>query len=72
MYDNGEGVAQNKKIAFDWIKLAHENGAEDAGDYLAIMYINGEGTEKNIQKGTELLLGRKIPDHMKVIVLDSE
>ena len=47
MYDNGDGVAENKELAVDWYRKSAEQGYSDAQYNLAYMYDNGEGVAEN-------------------------
>ena len=47
MYEHGEGVKKNLKLAVRWYTLAAEDGNKDAQDCLGDMYALGEGVEKN-------------------------
>jgi len=44
LYDNGDGVEQNKYLAFKWYKKSAENGYTKAQHNLAYCYSRGEGT----------------------------
>ena len=46
-YLHGEGVAENKTDAFEWIKKAAEKGDADAMFYLARCYFEGEGVTED-------------------------
>ena len=43
MYDEGEGVQQDKREAAKWYRLAAEQGNAKAQNNLGVMYSNGEG-----------------------------
>ena len=48
MYDEGDGVEQNKqKAAFWYTKLAERNVVPEAQYRLGIMYDKGDGVEQN-------------------------
>ena len=49
MYEQGEGVAQDRKIAAKWYRKAAEQGVNDAQFRLATMYENGEGVPKDLE-----------------------
>lgn len=55
MNDHGYGVKENNQVAFKgYYKLAKNNNAR-AQFWLALMYLNGDGINKNIPKGKEWL-----------------
>ena len=43
MYDKGQGVTQDDKIAIKWWKLAAKQGYASAHNNLGFMYANGKG-----------------------------
>ena len=47
MYDNGEGVPQNYKLAAAWYRRAAEQGLAEAQDALGDMYYYGQGVTQN-------------------------
>ena len=47
MYQNGQGVIQNYKIAVKWYKLSAEQGHPDAQSNLGNMYTKGDGVIQN-------------------------
>lgn len=47
MYDDGDGVRQDKVEAIGWYRKAAEQGDADAQNRLGIMYENGEGAKPN-------------------------
>jgi len=47
MYEEGKGVDEDPKRAFDWYKRAAEHGSEHAQFNLAHMYASGTGVEQN-------------------------
>ena len=49
MYEQGEGVAQDRKVAAKWYRKAAEQGVNDAQFRLATMYENGEGVPKDME-----------------------
>ena len=50
MYDTGEGVEQNMKMAADLYQQAHEAGNEVATYNLGTMYETGEGVKQDSKK----------------------
>lgn len=50
MYDHGEGVAQDGKLATDWYTKAAEKGSVKAMYRLGVMYSNGYGVDKDDQE----------------------
>ena len=54
-YDHGDGVEENKEIAFMWTHKAADQGNSEALSDLGERYICGSGTEKNEEKGFECL-----------------
>ena len=49
-YDDGEGVAQDKKQAVHWYTKAAEQGDADAQQNLSVMYARGEGVARDAAK----------------------
>ena len=49
-YDDGEGVAQDKKQAVHWYTKAAEQGDADAQQTLSVMYARGEGVARDAAK----------------------
>ena len=47
MYDEGEGVVQDKKMAVDWYTKSAKQGEASAQFNLAVMYAEGEGVPQN-------------------------
>lgn len=47
MYERGQGVAPDAKIAAQWYRKAAEGGVNDAQFRLAAMYENGEGVPQD-------------------------
>ncbi|WP_415668886.1 tetratricopeptide repeat protein, partial [Vibrio rarus] len=43
MYNTGEGVLQDYKLAVKWYTKAAEQGVAEAQYNLALMYYNGQG-----------------------------
>ena len=65
MYDEGQGVTQDDKAAFEWFKKAAEQGYAKAQNSLGVMYSEGQGVtqddkvafmwyQKGQNKGTHL------------------
>lgn len=48
MYDDGQGVAQNKSAAINWYRKAAEQGHRDAQFNLAVAYKDGIGVQKDM------------------------
>lgn len=55
LYLCGEKVDRDEKKAFYWLHRAAEHGAPQIIQQLALMYLQGVGTEQDIDKGVELL-----------------
>ena len=49
MYEQGEGVAKDRKVAAKWYRKSAEQGVNDAQFRLATMYENGEGVPKDME-----------------------
>lgn len=47
MYENGDGVPKDFKIAVKWYRLATEQGSTDAPYNLGMMYALGKGALKD-------------------------
>lgn len=47
MYDNGEGMPEDNKMAVYWYTKAAKQGDPDAQYNLAVSYDNGEGVAEN-------------------------
>ena len=47
MYEEGEGVEENKEKALYWYTKAADNGDTQAMHNLGVMYYKGDGIEKN-------------------------
>ena len=47
MYNNGQGVPENKAEAVNWYRLAAEQGNAPAQYFLGSMYYNGDGVPQN-------------------------
>jgi len=47
MYDNGQGVAQDYKVAVKWYTLAAQQGDVDAQYNLGLMYAQGQGVAED-------------------------
>jgi len=47
MYRTGEGVQQDNKASFKWIKLAAGQGETHAQDELGFMYAEGIGVQRD-------------------------
>lgn len=50
MYDNGDGVAQNKVEAVKWYRMAAEQGKANAQINLAVCYATGEGVQRSLSE----------------------
>ena len=55
MYDKGKGVIQSSGEAFKWYSKAAEHNESDAQYNIGLMYLKGEGTEKNVQLAKQWL-----------------
>jgi len=55
-YDEGNGVPQNDKRAFELYTMAADRDDVDAMTNLGIMYVLGQGTERNVPKAKGLLI----------------
>lgn len=53
-YEDGEGVLQDDKAAFEFYKCAYEAGHPDSCYFLGRMYYLGKGTKENDKKAFEL------------------
>lgn len=49
MYERGEGVEKDAKVAAKWYRKAAEKGVNDAQFRLATMYENGAGVPKDLE-----------------------
>lgn len=49
MYEQGEGVAQDRRVAAKWYRKAAEKGVNDAQFRLAAMYESGEGAPRDME-----------------------
>ena len=49
MYERGEGLTPDRKLAAKWYRKAAEKGVNDAQLRLASMYENGEGVPKDME-----------------------
>jgi hypothetical protein len=49
MYERGEGVTKDPKLAAKWYRKAAEQGVNDAQFRLAAMYENGDGVPKDME-----------------------
>ena len=49
MYDNGQGVPQDKRKATMWLQRAADNGNNNAKHDLGLRYYRGQGIEQNYQ-----------------------
>ena len=47
MYENGQGVPQDKAEAVEWYRLAAEQGDANAQNNLGFMYGNGRGVPQD-------------------------
>jgi TPR repeat protein len=47
MYDNGQGIPQDDKLAAQWYRKAAEQGYEYAQNNLGVMYRNGQGVPQD-------------------------
>ena len=56
MYDMGEGVPQNSEQAFEFYRLAAEQGYADAQNNLGVMYDQGEGVSVNYKEAMKWYL----------------
>jgi TPR repeat protein len=50
MYQNGEGVRQDYKKAFEWYERAALQGDAEAQHTLALIYENGTGVKQDFEK----------------------
>lgn len=50
LFEDGAGVKQDLREAFDWYKLSAEQGVVEAQDRLAMFYERGTGTDKNLKE----------------------
>ena len=53
-YLDGNGVKQDKKLGFQWVKKAADQGYADAELALGYLYDKGRGTTVNYKKAFEL------------------
>ena len=49
MYETGQGVTEDSKIAAKWYRKAAEQGIGDAQLHLAMMYEHGQGVPKDLE-----------------------
>ena len=53
MYNQGEGVGQNYKLAAEWFRKAADQVYAMAQYNLGVMYDNGEGVSRNYKQATD-------------------
>gem|GEM_PF-4248610 len=49
----GRGVAENDRLAFDWLQKAADQGSMTAANELGFMYASGKGVEQNYSLAIE-------------------
>ncbi len=55
MYDEGVDIPRDKTLAVKWYQKAAEQGHPRAQLNLGVMYWKGDGVEKNVKRGWDLL-----------------
>lgn len=53
LFEDGSGVEQDLREAFDWYKLSAEQGVVEAQEKLALFYEQGTGTAKNLKESAK-------------------
>ncbi|WP_170436921.1 SEL1-like repeat protein [Ruegeria arenilitoris] len=71
-YSGTDTIEQNDAMAHEWLSLGARHGDTNSQSLLGLMYANGKGVERDIQKGLmwmiiSLRFGEDTPDRVRLI-----